>query len=140
MVIISEQRKVRRRGMAAVEAALILPVILLVTFGAIKYGWLFLRAQQITNAARYGARMAILPDAELLQVEGTIINLLGQANIDVNESDIAITPADFTDLGGGVPVKVQITIPSRKVDIMKISLLPAWGDIRASVTMAKEGP
>ena len=35
------------------EAALVLPILLLVTFGAIRYGWFFLKAQQITNAAIY---------------------------------------------------------------------------------------
>ena len=44
-----------------VEAAIVFPILLMLTLGAIEYGWLFLNAQQVTNAARQGARIAILP-------------------------------------------------------------------------------
>ena len=63
MAIVRKRKANRRRGAAAVEAALVMPIMLLVTLGAIKYGWLFLRAQQVTTAARYGARVAVRADA-----------------------------------------------------------------------------
>ena len=42
------------RGATLVEMAVVFPLLLMVTLGAIKYGWLFLKAQQMTNAARTG--------------------------------------------------------------------------------------
>ena len=80
-------------------------VVLLFTFGAIKYGWLFLKAQQITNAARQGARMAFLPDVPDPNVIKAVINMLAEKNIDVNDNDITITPVN-------VPVDGQPARPA----------------------------
>ncbi len=46
-----------RRGTAAVEAALILPLLMLLLLGVIEYGWIYLKSEQIANAARHGARV-----------------------------------------------------------------------------------
>ncbi len=35
-----------RRGTTIVETAIILPLLVVLTFGAIKYSWLFFKAQQ----------------------------------------------------------------------------------------------
>ena len=44
----NKQRKNKsRRGTMVVEAALILPLLLILTFGGIKYGWLFIKWQQL---------------------------------------------------------------------------------------------
>lgn len=137
MFIVRTRKENRCRGAAAVEAALVLPIILLVSLGAIKYGWLFLKAQQITNAARYGARMASLPDVEDDQVKTSIINLLDLANIIVNVDEIAITPVVLS-LPVRPAVKVQIAIPGVRVDILDVPLFPDVGYIGASVTMAEE--
>jgi Flp pilus assembly protein TadG len=52
------------RGAELVEFALILPLLLLVLLGIMDFGLLFQRYEVITNAAREGARVAILPDYE----------------------------------------------------------------------------
>ena len=54
------KRKPGNAGSAVIEAALVLPVLILVTFGTIEYGWLFLKSQQIGNAARNASRMGII--------------------------------------------------------------------------------
>ena len=136
MVGVRRRKANRSRGAITAEAALVMPILLLVTFGALKYGWLFLKAQQITNAARYGARMAALPDVEDDTVKTSIIDLLYKADIDVNDADIAISPVTVSPARPAV--NVQITIPGKKVDILDVPLFPEVGDIRASVTMAEE--
>ena len=138
MVIVRTQKEDRLRGAALAEAALVMPILLLVTFGAIKYGWLFLKAQQITNAARHGARMIVLPDMEVDDVIASVTELLAQANITVNAGEITITPVDPSVLGKPA-FNVHITIPSDRVDILVVPLFPVVGNIEASVTMAREG-
>ncbi len=49
------------RGNALVEFALVLPLLLLVFAGIVDFGFLFQRYEVITNAAREGARLAVLP-------------------------------------------------------------------------------
>ena len=162
MVMVSRRRKVWRRGAAAVEAAIIMPVLLLVTFGAIRYGWFFLKAQQITNAARYGARVAIRADATVAQVQSAIDGLFapnaanitgatvtfweaqtdGDGNIVINgDGTFNWIPSVFA-VGLGVPIKVTITVPAADVDIMPLGLFdfePDGWNLGASTTMAKEG-
>jgi hypothetical protein len=47
-------------GMAALEAALVLPLLLLVVFAIVELGLGFARLQIVQNAAREGARAAVL--------------------------------------------------------------------------------
>ena len=139
MAIVRTQKKNDRRGTMAVEAALILPLLLLLTLGAIKYGFLFLKAQQITNAARHGARLAILPDSTTEDVETAIINMMAAANIPVDSGNITIDPVDITELAIGDAIEVRVVVPAAIVDIMNVPLFPSIENLGASVTMAKEG-
>ncbi len=52
------------RGAELVEFAFVFPTLLLVMLGIIDFGFLFQRYEVVTNAAREGARVAILPDYE----------------------------------------------------------------------------
>ena len=49
------------RGAELVEFALVFPMLLLVMLGIMDFGFLFQRYEVVTNAAREGARVAILP-------------------------------------------------------------------------------
>ena len=48
------------RGAAAVELAIVLPVLLLVIGGIVDFGRFFYTQIQVTNAAREGARVAVV--------------------------------------------------------------------------------
>ncbi len=150
-----------RRGAMAVEAALILPVLLLLTFGGIRWGWLYLKAQQITNAARVGVRIAIRPDATDADVTGAIDALFGPTMANITGHTVnfyqtvnvggTLTRSQISSIVGidvGVAIEVEIMVPVRpasasNVDIMDVPLLtalePASWSLRASSTMAKEG-
>ncbi len=52
-------KKWNRRGTAAVEFALILPVLVVLVFGIIEFGLLLYDKQVITNASREGARFGV---------------------------------------------------------------------------------
>lgn len=55
-------RRQRDRGAAAVEAALVLPIILLLVFGIIDFGRMINAQIKVTEAAREGARALALDD------------------------------------------------------------------------------
>jgi Flp pilus assembly protein TadG len=63
-----------QNGVAAIEFAIILPLLVLLLFGTVEFGLLLYNQQVITNASREGARAGIvaqsprLPDAQIAAV------------------------------------------------------------------------
>ena len=122
------------RGATLVEMAVVLPLLLMVTMGAIKYGWLFLQAQQMTNAARQAARIAALPDSTVVQVQTVISTFLSQVGI--HTGDFEVDPA-LTSVAGPT-VTVGIRVDTSTVDLIP-GYLPSPESLYVKVTMAKEG-
>ena len=61
-VVVRLPARVRSQaGAELVEFALVLPIMLLVFGGIVDFGLLLQRQQVVTNAAREGARLAVLP-------------------------------------------------------------------------------
>lgn len=131
-----QDARLRYRGTAVVEAALVFPLLLLLTMGAIEYGWLFLKAQHTTNAARQGARLAIRPDVETPEVYALIDRLMAEGGLADSGYVVNLTPALHT----GDTLTVEIRVPSAGIVIINASFLPVPEWLRASVTMTKEGP
>jgi Flp pilus assembly protein TadG len=131
--------KKNRHGLATVEVALTFPLLLLLTLGAIEYGWLFLKTQQITNAARMGARTAIRPDATVVGVLDEISALMTAGGMGASGYSVLMIPADITSLEVGDALTVRITVLSERIDFIDTALLPTPTNLGAEVTMAKEG-
>jgi len=53
-------RKDREKGASLVEFAVVLPLLILLVFGIMEAGWLFAQQVEIRNAAREGARLAVV--------------------------------------------------------------------------------
>ena len=124
--------------MATVEAALVFPILLVLTFGLIEYGWLFLRMETISNAARRGVRVAVAPDATDAEVISAISAMMTSAGLE----DSGYT-ATVSSLGvePGQAVTVHIVIPDyASISLSGAPLIPVPGQIERSVVMAKEGP
>ena len=49
-----------------------LPLVLLLIMGVLEYSWMFLKSQQITNAARAGARAGVRVDATSAEVTSSV--------------------------------------------------------------------
>ena len=62
MATLTHRRRASERGQAIVELALTLPLLLLVVLGVFDFGLMFQRFEVVTNAAREGARLAVLPE------------------------------------------------------------------------------
>ena len=128
----------QRRGVVLIEAALVFPILLLLTFGLIEYGWLFLRMESLSNAARRGARMAVTPDATNSDVLSAIGNMmtdagLGDSGYTVTVSSLGVDP--------GETVTVRIVVPNyQNIMLTQAPMIPVPDQIERGVTMAKEGP
>ena len=142
MVKTQKRKKIRYRGLAVIEMALVLPLLVLLTFGVIEYGWLFLKAQEITNAARYGARIAIRPvEGAVGDAEAAIHVLMARAGMADTGYWVTIL---LVDTPSGTPehqaFEVKVTVPSANIALMNAPWWPLPENLGASVTMAKEGP
>lgn len=129
------------RGVSVVEMALVLPLLLVLTLGAIEYGWLFLKAEQVADAARSGARFAVTPPVTTVgQVSGSsspAVTALNKSGIPIHSGTITV-PTGVTP-GSGNAVTVVVTVPYSDVKLTGFSLLPVPSQLSTSVTMAKEG-
>lgn len=111
-------------GAAAIEFALVLPILVLLVCGIIEFGLMFYNKQMITNASREGARAgivegvgedrirAIVTDAlrgtdgtsKIISLRGSIGITSAQVTIDRDEqNDLAVTVSfEYPLLLGGV--------------------------------------
>ncbi len=114
----SSNRGGRRRGAAATELAVLLPVLVLVLIGAIDFCRLFFHYTTITNAARNGALWASDPLANPaivgLPSQSPYGSVQDAALADANNLNPALTAANVTSSTGTdgqgnntVSVKVQ---------------------------------
>jgi Flp pilus assembly protein TadG len=115
-----------------VEAAIVLPLLLLLTLGVIEYGWLFLNAQWITNAARQGARIAAPAGAT------------AQNGMDAIDALLAGRPvaSRSVEVIAGTPPLVVATVTMNSADVVIVNapaLFPVPTTLKAQVVMAKEG-
>jgi len=128
----------QRRGVVLIETALVFPLLLLLTFGLIEYGWLFLRMESISNAARRGARVAVTPDATSSDVSSAIAVMMTDGGL--GDSGYTVTLSSL-DVEPGEIVTVHIVVPNyENISLTDAPLIPVPDQIERHVTMAKEGP
>ena len=71
----------RRRAAAAVEFAVVVPLLLMFLLGIVEYGRLLMAAQITTNGSREGARYAVQADVTPDEVSAYTRTYLAQAGI-----------------------------------------------------------
>jgi Flp pilus assembly protein TadG len=100
-------RQQNERGAAAVEFALLLPVLLTILFGIIEFGMIMYGREVVTNASREGARAGIVqvsPKPTSGDITTIATNYLTSTG--VNPSDVTIT---VTGAGGASPAMLTVT-------------------------------
>lgn len=100
-------------GAQLVEFALVLPLLLLVVLGIAEFGFIFQRYEVVTNAAREGARMAVLPGYNTVAAQDVVRARVrayiqaGQVPIAAGSPPASIVTVDIADgtvaVGGGLP-------------------------------------
>jgi Flp pilus assembly protein TadG len=115
-----------QRGSPAVEFALIAPVLMLLVFGIVQFGFAFYTYNEMLNGAREGARRLAV---------GATMEVARERALDVMVLDrnyLFPTPTPAAD-----EVTMTITLKLSEAMIVSVLLLPDF-DLTASVTMHKE--
>lgn len=101
-----------KRGQAAVEFALLLPVLLLILFGTIEFGRLFAASLVLGNAARDGARLAAVGADDGEVVDSVLAACLSLGEDAREQIEVDIEPADGErESGGTVTVALRYSLP-----------------------------
>lgn len=96
----------RRRGAAAIEFAVCLPMVLLITFGIIETCDAIFLKQSLILAAQEGARVSVVPGATMTNVRFQTELILRARG--VQEESITVTPANFPTAPFGSMITVNV--------------------------------
>jgi Flp pilus assembly protein TadG len=99
----------RRNGVAAVEAAILLPTCVLLVLGTIEICSMIFLKQSLEIAAYEGARTAIVPKSLVGHVTFKSDTIL--TNRSVVGATVTVTPANFNTMPYGTIIKVSIAAP-----------------------------
>lgn len=110
MSIRSRRRAPDERGVAAIEFALVFPVLITLIFGSIEFGLAIQERTLVANAAREGARAASFGDTEA-QVDAAVKASLGSSDGATITLDCVTTEGASCDNGTfGNLAKVTVSV------------------------------
>ncbi len=120
-------RRDREKGAAIVEFAIVLPLFLALLFGVMETGWLFAQLVEVRNAAREGARLAVVdyPDpgdsgqiiaqtcSRAVLSSGRASVYLSQNNAGTDQASAVVTVAQkYQSLTGFLPMFNNLEVTS----------------------------
>jgi len=131
-----------------IEAAMTLPLLLLISVGIIEFGRLYQTWQVMTNAAREGARIAVLPSPIAGGVDARVRQYLQMGGLNADSTvGVAVTPVDVsignaTNASGS---RVTVTYPFSFMALQPVAQLVVAGSmtgapitLTAAATMRNE--
>lgn len=127
------------RGVALIEVAMTLPVLLLVSVGIIEFGRAYQTQQVLTNAAREGARVAVLPAQPPGAVEARVATYLSAGHIsNPSSATVTVTPTEIP-IGGTATAsgsRVTVSYPFSFMVLQPVAkLVVPSGSLGSSFTM-----
>src|SRR5262249_34614720 len=124
-------------GASAVEFALLLPVLMMILFGIIEFGFALYQQAVLTNASREGARLGIVqatPAITTAQINAAIDTYLTPAGINPANVSRAIVAGGVT----GTPVSVSLTLPYNFIVLSSLTSLAPQINLTAYTVMRHE--
>ncbi len=105
------QHRTPDRGAAAVEFALVLPVLMLLLVGILGFGHAYHVQTVLGNAARDGVRiLALSNDADAASAAQDTAIASASPSVALSADQITVTPATCDTSAGGTPSTARVTI------------------------------
>ena len=99
------------RGTALLETALTLPLLLLVCIGIFEFGRAYQTWQILTNAAREGARLAVLPGTADADVKTRVETYLADGMVgSPSSASVSIVRDNTIPIGTGTATASRVTV------------------------------
>jgi Flp pilus assembly protein TadG len=137
----THRRRLRWRGSAVLDAALVFPILLSLTFGTVEYGYYFYAKHSLQGAAREGARAAITPTAVQSDVTSAVTGALTAAGLQNSGYVTSTSPSNVGSLAAGTSITVHVTCTWGTVGsgFRPLGLIGANKQVRGTTVMRKEG-
>ncbi len=131
-----------RRGIAAVEVAVLAPCLVFLTLGMLELARGMMVKEILTDAARKGCRSAILPSAANSSITTDINTVLTNNNIPSAKATIQIkvndVVADICTSTTGSKISVKVSVPVSAVAWVTPLFLPSADIESETVTMLSQ--
>lgn len=107
----SSKQRMQRRGAATVEAAVCLPILVVLTLGVVEACDAIFTKQGLLVCAFEGARVAVVAGSKPENVEAQIMKIANERSLRSVSFDIV--PANFSNLPPGAEVTVNVRAPAK---------------------------
>ena len=108
-------------GASVLEMALVLPILLMLSFGVVDYGYFFYVKNTVQGAAQAGVRAAIPSSATNSGVNAVITNMMSAAGLQNSGYTVTFNPTDVSTASAGSTVTVTITVTWGNVGLHALS-------------------
>jgi Flp pilus assembly protein TadG len=99
-----------RSGSSVLELILVLPILIMLSFGVVDYGDYFYVKNTLQGAAQAGARAAITPSATNASVSNVISSMMTAAALQSSGYTVAFSPSDVSTVASGSTVSVTVSV------------------------------
>ena len=130
----------RRRGATSVEFALVAIPMFLFIFATVEFGRTMMALESMEEAARCGAREAILAGATTEKIETEVHDIMSLLGLEDEEYTVEISPANLSAQERWSPVTVTINATFDDVSWLPVPMYLGNVPLSASATLAKECP
>ncbi|HWE00862.1 MAG TPA: TadE/TadG family type IV pilus assembly protein [Tepidisphaeraceae bacterium] len=139
------QRRGNRRGGAILEMALVLGLLLNLTFGMVEFSYFFYVKNAFENAAREGVRAAMLPGGATSDATTAVTNALASYNFPANSFSSTVTDTSGNTLDpstAAVGTSIQVNVVATWSTIGKgyrpLTLIAGTKQVTGYCVMQKE--
>ena len=115
-----------QRGAALIETAITIPLVLLVSVSIFEFGRAYQTWQVLTNAAREGARIAVLPDYTDAQVTSTVRTYLTSGRLS-NPNAASIIVVRNVPFGTTTASRITVNYPFQFIVLNPVARLVRSG-------------
>ena len=112
-----------RTGGAVIEMVLVLPLLLMLSFGAVEYGYLLYVKNTLVGAAQNGVRAGVPASATNSSVTTAVSNTMTAAGLQSSGYTVTTSPADVSTAAAGSSVQVTVSCTWGNIGV---SPLPTW--------------
>jgi len=127
------------------DAALVFPVLLLLTFGCVEFGHFFFIKHTMQGAAREGARAAITPGATNTDVTSAVQIAMNAAGLLSSGYNVQVlngagtSSVSAASVAAGSPIQVRVSVGWGSVGVRPLGLIGTAKQVVGQTVMRKEG-